>query len=382
MVWFWRSSGLLRREGRRIPVLVLALVAAAAVACSSAAPPAAAPATKATSVPSAAATAGRPTVASAPAPVPSASPAAAPLSQSTLHFGIAVSSGLQVLPQLALDAGYFKDEGLNVTITHITGQQNVLAALNRGDLNMSNGNAPEIVQARLKGIPVRIIAVPVVKPIFDFMVGPDIHGPSDLKGKKIALTSTNVCDSTCFQVTKALQAWGLDPKKDVQFVGLKDYPGMFAALTSNQVAAAPLAPPYSYQAAAKGFHSLQDFSKVNVQYPSANVETTDAFIKAHPDTILAFLRAYVKAIHRYKTDKAFALDVYRRFLNTNDTTVLTQTWEYYSKLMQDNPTPTTADIRTVLDGLTTQGISGAAAAQPSEFFDPTFMQKVQGTSGR
>jgi NitT/TauT family transport system substrate-binding protein len=324
-----------------------------------------------TSAPTAAPAAPAPTSAAASGGQPAAR---APLSQTSLNFAIPVSSGLQVLPQLAQDAGYFKDEGLDVTISQVAGSQPVIAALSNGTLDMANSDSPSVIQAHASGVPVVIVAVPVSKPIFDVVASADIKSPEDLKGKTIAVTT--VCDSTCFQVSRALQAWGLDPNNDVQMLGLRDYPGMFAALTNNQVAAAPLAPPFNVQAQKLGYHSLADLSSLPIDYPTAVVQTTAAFAAAHPDTVQAFLRAYTRAIARYKADEAFTVEVYKRFLKSDDEDVIRQTWEYYQRLMRPDPSPNADGVKFVLDSLAEQGDQRFADLNPDDFIEPQFMQRV------
>ena len=377
-----------------------AVVALVLVACGSAAPPAGRPgaASQAASVGPAGSSPGSSSLASAVAKpgaavngsqVPEAISGSAgstaastppasslnPLSQSKLRFAIPVSSGLQVLPQLAQEAGYFKDQGLDVTITQIPGSQEVIAALHSGDLDMANSDSPSVIQAHLSAIPTEILAVPVTKPIFDFMVPAGITKPQDLAGKAVAVTK--VCDSTCFQVTRAMQSWGLKPQQDVKLLPLQDYPGMFAGLRSNQVSGAPLAPPFNFQAQKIGFHSLADLSQLPIEYPTAVVQAIQPFTTAHPDTVAAFLRAYVKTIHRYKSDEAFTVNVYRKFLKSDDTQVIEGTWNYYQRLLHDDPTPTVEGAKFVLDSLAETGNQKAKAANPADFIEPRFMEQVK-----
>jgi ABC-type nitrate/sulfonate/bicarbonate transport system substrate-binding protein len=312
----------------------------------------------------------------APTPTPATRP---PLSQSRVRFAIGVSSGLQVLPQLALEAGYFRDEGLEVSITHLQNDQNVVAALTSGDLEMANGNGPGIIQAHLSGLPVAIVATPVTRPIFDLVVPTSVTRPEDLVGKTVAVTV--ICDSTCFQVSRVLRSWGLRPQQDVQLLGLRDYPGLLAGLTSGQVGGAALPPPYNFQAQQQGgFHSLADLSQLPVEYPTANVQTSQRFATEHPDTVLAFLRAYVRAIRRYKADRDFTVQVYRGFLQSDDTPVLERTWEFYARLLQSDPSPTVSGMQSILDSLTEGGDQRTASANPNDFILPAFMQELR-TSG-
>ena len=331
------------------------------VACSPAAPPPSAP------PPASTAAATRPAGAAA-------APARPALSQTTVRFAIPVSSGLQVLPQLAQEAGYFAAEGLEVEIGQIPGSPDVIAALTSGGIDMANSDSPSVIQSHTNGAPVIIVAVPVTKPIFDFMVAPNVTRPEDLRGQTIGVT--RICDSTCFQISRALQSWGLRPQQDVQLLGLRDYPGMFAALTNKQVVGSPLAPPFNFQAQKQGFHSFADLSQLPIDYPTAVVQTTQSFAAAHPDTVEAFLRAYTRAIQRYKTDQPFTVEVYKRFLKSDDTQVIVQTWDYYQRLLRSEPTPTAEGIRFVLDSLVEQGEARYATANPAEFMAPEFMERV------
>ncbi|MFI5268595.1 MAG: ABC transporter substrate-binding protein [Chloroflexota bacterium] len=296
-----------------------------------------------------------------------------PLSQTKLRFALPINSGLQVLPEVALEAGYFKDEGLDATITSIPTSQIVIAALQKGEIDLANSDSPSVVTAHLSGVDNVILAVPVTKPIFDLMVPASITKPEDLKGKTVAVS--RVCDSTCFQISRALTGWGMSPK-DVSFLGVTDYTGMFAGLKSGQLSAAALAPPFNFEAKKQGFHSLADLSQLPIEYPTAVVQTVRPFLTAHPDTAVAFLRAYVKAIQRYKSDEAFMVDVYKRFLKSDDTQVIQDTWSYYRNLLHDDPTPTVEGVKFVLDTLAETGTESAKTGNPPDFIAPQYIQQA------
>jgi ABC-type nitrate/sulfonate/bicarbonate transport system substrate-binding protein len=297
----------------------------------------------------------------------------APLSATKLRYAISVSSGLQVLPELAVRAGYFKEEGLDVTVNQIPGTPQVIAALNNGEIDMSSNDSTAIAQAHLNGVPNFIVAVPVTKPAFDLMVPASITKPEQLAGKTIAISK--LCDNNCVQISQALETWGLKPQKDVAFLPLNDFPGSYAGLTSGQVAGAMLAPPFNFQAQKAGYHSLADFTQLPVNYPGAAVQTVQRFASAHPDTLVAALRAYVKAVRRYKADKAFVVDVYRTFLKSDDTEVLGQTWDYYQRLMQPDPTPSVDGIKFVLEQQLTD-VPAAKTANPADFINTSYIKQA------
>ncbi len=298
-----------------------------------------------------------------------------PLSQTVIHYSIGTASGSQVLPDVALAAGYFKEEGLDVDVVRLTGGAETLAALSKGETHMSNTDAPSTIQAHVNGLPTVIIAVPITKPIFDVMAAPSIKTPQDLKGKTVGVS--RVGDSTYFQFALALQSWGLKPQQDVDVRALQEYPAMLAGLINGQIAAATLAAPFNFQAQKLGFHSLADLSQLPINYPTNSVQTTQKFVIEHPDTLRAFLRAYLKGIQRFKNDKVFMVDVYRRFLKSDDTEVIEQTWEMFRKLVQDDPTPTAEGIQYVLDSLVQLGNEKARTANPSDFINTDLIKQAK-----
>lgn len=83
---------------------------------------------------------------------------------------VVTSSGLQVLPQLALEEGYVKDEGPDVTIQLITGGQETLSALNSGEIDMGTLDSPSLIQGHISGVPIEMVVVPVTKLIVELIV--------------------------------------------------------------------------------------------------------------------------------------------------------------------------------------------------------------------
>jgi len=58
-----------------------------------------------------------------------------------------------------------------------------------------------------------------------------------------------------------------------------------------------------------GFDLLADLSAIGVDYQGAGVVTTRAYRREAPDTMRRSLRAYVEALHRFKTDNAISAKV-------------------------------------------------------------------------
>jgi len=80
-------------------------------------------------------------------------------------------------------------------------------------------------------------------------------------------------------------------------------------LAAKAIDGGMLSSPLHLQAAKLGFSLLADLSAIGVDYQGAGVVTTRAYRREAPDTTRRYLRAYVEALHRFKTDNAISAKV-------------------------------------------------------------------------
>ena len=67
------------------------------------------------------------------------------------------------------------------------------------------------------------------------------------------------------------------------------------------------------QAEADGYVRLADVSTSGLVYPFGPFAARQSFLKTHADLASRFMKAYVEGIHRYKTDKSFALATLEKY---------------------------------------------------------------------
>jgi NitT/TauT family transport system substrate-binding protein len=91
---------------------------------------------------------------------------------------------------VALDKGYFKDEGLDVELAEGSGAETVVKLVAQGIDNVGFGPATTVAEAISHGLPLQVVAVyQPVTPI-GLMSFPDVplRTPKDLEGRKLGLT--------------------------------------------------------------------------------------------------------------------------------------------------------------------------------------------------
>lgn len=170
---------------------------------------------------------------------------------------VASDSGAQGF--LGKERGFFKAQGLDVTVKIVAGVPELAAAVQSGKAAFALTSPTSIASASASNIPFRIVAAGAKytkeKPGTWLMAaeGGNVKSVKDLAGTSIAVNALNTLPHLGMLAT--LDNAGVDSGK-VEFVTL-DFPSIGQALESGQVAAGAVVSPYvDQQEAAKIAHRL------------------------------------------------------------------------------------------------------------------------------
>jgi NitT/TauT family transport system substrate-binding protein len=159
------------------------------------------------------------------------------LDKPKLTIAVGGKNLLYYLPlTIAESLGYFKAEGLEVTIADFAGGSRALQAVVGGSADVVSGAFEHTLNMQVKGQRMRAFALQGRAPQIVLGINPktmpSFKGIADLKGKKIGVTapgsSTNVLAN--FVLAKA----GLKPS-DVSIIGVGAGSGAVAAMRSGQI---------------------------------------------------------------------------------------------------------------------------------------------------
>jgi NitT/TauT family transport system substrate-binding protein len=256
-------------------------------------------------------------------------------------------SGSWATTWIAKEAGYFSAEGLDVELIRVGGSTRMVAAMLGGSAPIIQAGASAALAATSAGSDVVIIGSTGTVSPFRLMARPEIKQPSDLKGKKAGITTFG---STSDQIVRiALKHFHLEPNKDVALLSFGAQPEVFAALQSGAVQVGALSYPLYAKAARTGMRELVNFADLGVEDINGTVITTRSFIAQQRDTALRFLRAFARAMHRYRTDKEFSKKVLAKYGKIDDNEILEGTWEDYAPTMQKSPRPSLKAIQFLIE---------------------------------
>jgi len=222
-----------------------------------------------------------------------------------VHIAVGGQALTYYLPLTIADRlGYFKDEGLDVTISDFAGGSKALQAVVGGSADVVSGAFEHNINMQSKGQFFRCFVLQGRAPMIAIGVStknmPDYKSPADLKGKKIGVTAPG--SSTQMMVNFFLAKHGLKPS-DVSIIGVGAGAGAVTALRSGQIdAISNLDPVLSMLEASKDIQIISDTRKVKDtievfggNMPAGSLYAPQAYIDANPGTTQALTNAIVRA---------------------------------------------------------------------------------------
>ena len=273
---------------------------------------------------------------------------------------------------IAKEAGYFATEGLEVELIRVGGSTRMAAAMLGGSAPMIQAGASAALAAGSAGGGVVIIAATGNVSPFHVMARPEIKQTSDLKGKKVGITTFG---STSDQVIRlALRQFGLEPNKDVALLTFGAQPEAFAALQSDAIQAAPLSYPLYAVAAKLGMRELVKISDLGFEDINGTVITTKSFLSQQRDTALRFMRGFIRGMQRYRTDKEFSKRVLGKYGKITDDELLEGAWQDYAPTIQKNPRPSLKAIQFLIEN---QFRDKTPLPKPETFVDASLIDQLE-----
>lgn len=205
---------------------------------------------------------------------------------------------------IAEQLGYFKAEGLDVSIVDFAGGSRALQAVVGGSADVVSGAFEHTVNMQFKGQYLRAFVLQGLAPQIVLGVNPKTMAGfktlADLKGKKIGVTAPG--SSTNVMVNFVLAKAGLKPS-DVSIIGVGAGNGAVAAMRSGQIDAISNLDPVITLLQHSGDLKIVTDTRVIAQsekifggpMPAGCLYAPQSFIDKNPNTTQALANAIVRA---------------------------------------------------------------------------------------
>jgi ABC-type nitrate/sulfonate/bicarbonate transport system substrate-binding protein len=222
------------------------------------------------------------------------------LAQTKVTVGKIVGGvGLHIPSYIAMDKGFFKNEGLDARWVELAGRPMITAGLsgNVDFVPIPSGGA----QAVLKGAPLRYVVGQSLKPQWIIVTKPEIKTVEDLKGKTLGYARVGAADYD-EGATALDRFFNMKVGRDYKVIQFQGEPERIAALSNGDIAGALVSVPRAYQARQAGFHVLL---RTGDYLPRAGGSfwTTEDYFQKNQDTVKRFIRAIARGVMYYRDHK-------------------------------------------------------------------------------
>ena len=128
----------------------------------------------------------------------------------------------------------------------------------------------------------------------------------------------------------------------------------------------------------KGLNVLVDISALGIPWPHTGAITTRKYIREHTDTVRRFVRSYVEAVHRIKTDRETGMKILAKyFKGLQDRDILVKTYDlsFSEAVMPRKQYAPLEGIKTIIDYWLNTTLE-LENGKPEDFVDITFVEEL------
>lgn len=242
---------------------------------------------------------------------------------------------------------------------HIVGESKAPTMAHRaklalaGEIDFLSGLHHETYRARARGEKRLVYLAQAQNNWDDRLVAlPEIKNVEDLKSRKIVCHSKAPCVSG--NLRAVLRTCGLTPA-EIDIEVIDDKSGKFLdfvdEITSGKAAAALVDMPFDLYGVKKGLHVV-DLPDRPVIHNTTLLATTD-YITRNEDTVYAFLKGFIEALHFFKTHPAKVVPILKKNLaqryGLEDDEYYVHLQREWAKLLSKKPYPLPSAIQNVYD---------------------------------
>jgi len=263
--------------------------------------------------------------------------------------------------------------GVEPEIIAINNSPTVLQALLAGEIDAASISVTTLTSSRLQGADT-VMILGVVPTFVDHIASlSSITNVEQLKGKTGGVNRLGTTSDLGLRL--ALTKLGIEPDKDVKIIPTGGTAERFAALSKGLTQFTIIPEPFLTQAEKLGFRNLYNISDLKIPFWWNGILTRESIIKAKRPLLLKLTRAMIEAIHIIKTEKEYAIALFKKNLGVSDPVGLERAYRDYSNVFPEIPYPNPDGVKTMLDYLALKDPK-ARAADPKNFVDMSLVGEL------
>ncbi len=294
--------------------------------------------------------------------------------KSRLEVAIA-GTGSTSLPLLVtFEGGYFTKRGLTVNINQVSASVSVQGVIS-GTIDIYQGGAAAIA-GNLAGADIIYVAAAVDKSSLNLFGQKGVTAFETLRGKAISTTSPGAFGEIAVRGTA--RRMGLEMGKDIKLLYHRTPAEALSTFLLGNAEGLVITPPQTEMAKQKGYPVIIDYFKEGFKIIGPGTSVTREFAQKYPNTIRAYLMAYLDGLRRTIDDEEYAKKIESKYTKVTDTNMLNENYQQGLRVWNRDMTVDPSAIRIVLDD---SSDPKAKSADPKRFYDNSLIQQVNREHG-
>lgn len=220
------------------------------------------------------------------------------------------SDGFHIPTYVAMDKGFYKEEGLDARFVELSGKGLVTAALG-GNINFvpipSGGS-----QAALSGAKITYVVGESLISQWTIVTPKDINKPEDLKGKTLGFGRPGGAD---YDEAEAVlhRFFHMDAGKDYKVISFQGEPERIAAMINGDIQGSSMSIPEAAASVAAGLKVLIRCGDY-IQRAGGTIWGLTSYVEKNQDTTKKLIRAIAKAIMYFRDNRDGSIPIIKKYL--------------------------------------------------------------------
>jgi ABC-type nitrate/sulfonate/bicarbonate transport system substrate-binding protein len=244
--------------------------------------------------------------------------------QTKITIGKVISgNGLHIPTYIAMDRGFYKEEGLDARFISLTGSGLIKGALTGAIdfIPIPSGGA----QAAFSGAEIRYVVGQALGSQWLIAVRPEINKPEDLRGKVFGYGRVGSAD---YDEGAAVmrRSFKMEVGKDYKVISFQGEPEKIAALINGDIQAGLISVAHAPKAVNAGMKVLIRTGE-HIQRAGGTIWTLKSYADKNPDVMPKLTRAIAKAVTFYRANKEASLPTLKEHLGVENDKDAGLVWE-------------------------------------------------------
>lgn len=279
-------------------------------------------------------------------------------------------TGSTSLPLLVTqEARYFARRGLTVSISQVSASAAVQGVIS-GTIDIYQGGAAAIA-GNLAGADLIYVAAAVDRSSLNLFGQRNLTTFESLRGKAISTTSPGAFGEIAVRMTA--RKLGMEMGKDIKLLFHRTPAEALSTFLVGNADGLVITPPQTEIAKQKGYPVIIDYFKEGLKITGPGTAVAREFAQKNPNTIKAFLMAYLDGLRRCIDDEDYAKKIEAKYTKISDPKILNENYQQGLRVWNRDMTVDPAAIRVVLDA---SADAKAKSVDPNRFFDNALIQAV------